>query len=35
MAAVIALLTIVGAPVVIAQFALFHTDLPAAVCFWP
>jgi Dolichyl-phosphate-mannose-protein mannosyltransferase len=29
LAAVVALLTIVGAPVVIAQVALFHTDLPA------
>ena len=30
LAAVIALLTIVGSPVVIAELALFHTDLPAA-----
>src|SRR5688572_8469927 len=29
LAAIIALLTIVGAPVVIGQVALFHTDLPA------
>ena len=30
MAAIIALLTIVGSPVVVAELALFHTDLPAA-----
>ena len=30
LAAVIALLTIVGSPVAIAELALFHTDLPAA-----
>ncbi len=30
LAAIIALLTIVGSPVVIAEIALFHTDLPAA-----
>jgi hypothetical protein len=29
-AAIVALLTIVGSPVVIAEIALFHTDLPAA-----
>jgi hypothetical protein len=30
LAATVALLTIVGSPVVIAELALFHTDLPAA-----
>ena len=30
LAAIVALLTIVGSPVVIAELALFHTDLPAA-----
>ena len=30
LAAIVALLTIVGSPVVIAEIALFHTDLPAA-----
>ncbi len=30
LAAIIALLTIVGSPVVIAELVLFHTDLPAA-----
>jgi hypothetical protein len=30
LAAIIALLTIVGSPVVVAELALFHTDLPAA-----
>ena len=30
LAAIVALLTIVGSPVVIAEIALFHTDLPSA-----
>ena len=30
LAAIVALLTIVGAPVVIAEIALFHTELPSA-----